>query len=61
MANTVPCAVAPFKWVLPAILAIVAMSFHSLGDFNLQMPATTWIFGAMLALPLGEALGGTSQ
>ena len=37
---------------LTALLALVAMAFHSLGDFNLQMPATTWLFAALLALPL---------
>ncbi len=51
-----PDGAAPYPLVLTAILAMVAMGFHSLGDFNLQMPATGWIFGLLLALPLGEAL-----
>lgn len=37
-------------------LAIVAMAFHSLGDFNLQMPATVWVLGAIIALALATAL-----
>jgi O-antigen ligase len=37
---------------LTAIFALVCMAFHSLGDFNLQMPAMTWLFAALLALPL---------
>ena len=36
---------------LTALLAFVCMAFHSLGDFNLQMPATTWVLAAVLALP----------
>jgi O-antigen ligase len=34
---------------LGAVLAFAAMAFHSLGDFNLQMPATAWLFAAVLA------------
>lgn len=45
-----PLAAAP----LAALLAFVAMAFHSLGDFNLQLPATTWVFAAILALPIGK-------
>lgn len=39
---------------LGAILAIVCMSFHSLGDFNLQMPATTWLLTAIITIPFGR-------
>ena len=39
-----------------AILALAAMSFHSLGDFNLQMPATAWMLAALLSLPLHQAI-----
>ncbi|MDE0837949.1 MAG: O-antigen ligase family protein [Kiritimatiellae bacterium] len=38
---------------LGAILAFIAMAFHSLADFNLQMPATVWLLSAILALPIG--------
>lgn len=38
--------------MLGAMLAWVAMAFHSWGDFNLQLPATTWLLGAILAVPL---------
>lgn len=41
-----------FAATLGALLALVCMSFHSLGDFNLQMPATTWILAAIIAIPL---------
>jgi len=34
------------------LLALIAMAFHSLGDFNLQMPATTWMLAALVSLPL---------
>jgi hypothetical protein len=33
-------------------LAFAAMAFHSLGDFNLQMPATTWLLAGLTALAL---------
>jgi O-antigen ligase len=33
------------------ILCLVCMAFHSLGDFNLQMPATTWLLSAVVAIP----------
>lgn len=42
--------------VLGGVLASVAMAFHSLGDFNLQMPATAWAMAAVVALPLAEIL-----
>jgi O-antigen ligase len=38
--------------VLGVFLAILAMSFHSLGDFNLQIPATTWIMATLVGLGL---------
>jgi O-antigen ligase len=34
-------------------LALVALGFHSLGDFNLQMPGTVWMLAVILAIPLG--------
>lgn len=37
---------------LTGLLAWIGMAFYSLGDFNLQMPATTWLFAALLALAL---------
>jgi len=36
--------------LLAAVLVCVCMAFHSLGDFNLQMPATVWLLGAVVAL-----------
>lgn len=49
---------------LAALLATVAMAFHSLGDFNLQMPATGWMFAAIVALPvslLAERRGASEE
>jgi len=40
--------------VLGALLGIAALGFHSLGDFNLQMPATVWLLGAIAALAGAE-------
>jgi len=43
-----------FVYLLSGVLALAAMGFHSLGDFNLQMPATVWVFAVILALGMGE-------
>lgn len=43
-------------YVLGAVLALAAMAFHSLGDFNLQMPATTWVLAILIATPLAGPL-----
>lgn len=42
--------------VLGGLLAWICMSFHSLGDFNLQMPATVWLLAAILAIPVAYVL-----
>jgi len=41
----------PVERALPlaAQLAILILSIHSLGDFSLQIPSITWLFGAMIA------------
>jgi O-antigen ligase len=39
----------PDTAVVAGSLAVVGMAFHSLGDFNLQMPATTWLLAAIVA------------
>jgi O-antigen ligase len=36
--------------VCAALLATAAMAFHSLGDFNLQIPATGWLFAGILGV-----------
>ena len=41
--------------VLAALLAGTALAFHSLGDFNLQMPATVWVLSALLAAGVAAA------
>jgi O-antigen ligase len=40
-----------YGWVLGASLAFVALCVHSLGDFNLQIPAIGWMFAVVLAVP----------
>jgi O-antigen ligase len=42
--------------LLGAIFSCVALAFHSLGDFNLQIPATTWILGTVVALAMTMVL-----
>lgn len=37
---------------LCGLLAFLSMSFHSLGDFNLQMPGTVWLFSFILGISL---------
>jgi O-antigen ligase len=49
-----------FVPVCAGLLAAVALSVHSLGDFNLQIPATTWIFSAILATAWAH-VGGRLQ
>ncbi len=40
-------------WVLPGLLLIaLAMAVHSLGDFNLQIPGTTWLLGILTGLAI---------
>ncbi len=39
---------------LAVLLVAIAMAFHSLGDFNLQMPATVWMFAALIGVGLSE-------
>ena len=46
--------------VCGALLATVAMSFHSLGDFNLQIPATGWLFAGILAVGWAHTNGGNA-
>ncbi|MBN1672246.1 MAG: O-antigen ligase family protein [Kiritimatiellae bacterium] len=55
-----------YPMLLGAILACAAMAFHSLGDFNLQMPATVWLLAAIVAIPVAfivreEPRGGTAN
>jgi O-antigen ligase len=44
-----------FGVLVAGVLAAVAMILHSAVDFNLQMPATGWMLGAILGLAVGEA------
>lgn len=41
----------PYRFSVSALLVFIGMSFHSLGDFNLQIPALGWILGALLVMP----------
>ncbi len=43
-----------FALVLCGWLALAAMAFHSLGDFNLQMPGTVWMLALLLGLGMAE-------
>lgn len=44
------------EWMIPGILlAGLAMAIHSLGDFNLQVPGTTWLMGIMAGLAVAIA------
>ena len=45
-----------YATALGSLLSFVCMAFHSLGDFNLQMPATGWLFGTILAIPIARSL-----
>jgi O-antigen ligase len=47
---------ADYPLILGGLLALICMIFHSLGDFNLQMPATTWILACILAVPLAQII-----
>jgi O-antigen ligase len=40
--------------LLAGLLACTAMVFHSLGDFNLQIPATAWLLAAIVSIPLAD-------
>lgn len=42
-----------FDIMLAGLLAAVAMAFHSLGDFNLQIPANTWLLTTAVACGIG--------
>jgi O-antigen ligase len=44
--------------LIGGLLACACMVFHSLGDFNLQMPATVWMFAAIVALSMAYVLNG---
>jgi O-antigen ligase len=44
-----------YPYLLGSLLGVLAMGFHSWGDFNLQMPATTWMLAAIVAVGLAEA------
>lgn len=43
------------RLVLAAGFALLAMAVHSIGDFNLQIPATTWLLGGIVGLGLAAA------
>ncbi|MEI6564433.1 MAG: O-antigen ligase family protein [bacterium] len=43
-------------WLLPGLLlAALAMAVHSFGDFNLQIPGTTWLLGILAGLAVAIA------
>jgi len=38
--------------LLGGLLSLLAMGVHSLGDFNLQMPATVWLLAVIISIPV---------
>ena len=42
-----------FCILLASLLIVVAIAFHSLGDFNLQIPGTNWMFAGILSIGSG--------
>jgi O-antigen ligase len=43
-------------WLIPGmLLAGLAMAIHSTGDFNLQIPGTTWLMGILAGLAVATA------
>jgi O-antigen ligase len=44
---------AGLPWLLPGLLlSALAMGIHSFGDFNLQIPGTTWLLGILTGLTI---------
>lgn len=41
---------------ISGLFAVIAIAFHSLGDFNMQMPATVWMLTAIVTIPAGLIL-----
>ncbi len=50
-----------YRYILAGWLVFGTMSFHSLGDFNLQMPGTVWMVAAILGVALREAVATASR
>ncbi|MFO7535974.1 MAG: O-antigen ligase family protein [Kiritimatiellia bacterium] len=50
-----------FGVMVAALLAVLVMSLHEVVDFNLQMPATGWVLGAILGLAAAESARATDQ
>ena len=50
-----------FPLVTGAGLTLLAMAFHSLGDFNLQMPATAWLVAVVIAIGVASATRRASR
>lgn len=43
-------------WLLPGLLLVaLAMAVHSFGDFNLQIPGTTWFIGILTGLAVASS------
>lgn len=45
-----------FHMITAGALSFGAMVFHSLGDFNLQMPGSVWLLAALLALGIRASI-----
>ena len=54
-ANSSDC-IQSTAWIIPGmLLAALAMAIHSIGDFNLQIPGTTWLTGILAGLAVAAA------
>jgi len=48
----------PVAIPLGALFGFVAMAAHSVADFNLQIPATTWMIGSLICLGVASVADG---
>lgn len=51
----------PSAMMISSLLSFAVMAFHSLGDFNLQIPANTWLFSALLMIGPARAAWDSSR
>jgi O-antigen ligase len=51
--EAIPSIHSTYIWILPGFLLTgLAMTIHSFGDFNLQIPGTTWVLGILTGLTI---------
>lgn len=49
------------RLVLGSLFALLAMAIHSFGDFNLQIPGTTWLISGLAGIGLAAAARDLSE